>query len=142
MDNKNRELLESVIQNRLMRAEISDGEEDALAFKEAMSALDKAIELDKLKASHDEQVEKLKIEKERLKVETEKNLRDEASKKEEAKKERMVQIATFLVGLFGGAAIDYFAKKKFAKLICEFEKDYTFTTSAGKGVSGIFRWKK
>lgn len=142
MDAKNRELLESVITNRLMRAEIAEGEEDAQAFKEAMSALDKAIELDKLKASHGEQVEKLKIENERLKVENEKNLRDEASKKEEAKKDRLVQIGTFLVGLVGGATIDYFTKKKFAKLICEFEKDYTFTTSAGRGLSSIFRFKK
>ena len=142
MEDKNRQLLESVITNRLMRAEIADGEEDAQAFKEAMAALDRAIELDKLKASHDEQVEKTKIEQERLKVENEKNLRDEASKKDEAKKDRLVQIATFLTGLVGGAAIDYFTKKRFAKLICEFEKDYTFTTLAGRSLSDLFRSKR
>ena len=33
-------------------------------------------------------------------------------------------------------------KKAFAKIICEFEKDYTFTTSAGRALSGLFRFKK
>lgn len=31
-------------------------------------------------------------------------------------------------------------RKMFAKLICEFEKDYTFTTSAGKSLSKIFKF--
>ena len=142
MDVKNRELLESVITNRLMRAEIADGEEDSQAFKEAMAALDKAIELEKLKYSHDEQVEKLKIENERLKVERDKNLRDEAARKEEAKRERIFKIATIIVEIFGAAAFDYFVKVKFAKLICTFERDYTFTTHAGKSISDYFRFKR
>lgn len=31
-------------------------------------------------------------------------------------------------------------RKMFVKLICEFEKDYTFTTSAGKSLSKIFKF--
>ena len=144
MDAKNRELLEGVIEDRLRRAQLSDPENevDKQVFKEAMDALSKQIELDKIDASHEEQLAKLKIENERLKAECEKNLRDEATKKSEAKKDRWVQIGTFGAGLLIAPAIEYGFKKGFAKLICEFEKDYTFTTSAGRGLSSLFRFKK
>lgn len=144
MDNKNRELLESVIEERLTRVRIAEpgNEEDAQAFEEAMAALDKAIELYRLEASHDEQIEKLKIENERLKVENEKNLRDEAAKKKEAKNDRIVQVVTFGAGLVLGPTIDYFFKSGFARYICEFEKDYNFITTPGKSLSSIFRFNK
>lgn len=144
MEDKNRKLLESVIEDRLKRAEISQpgNEEDKQVFKEAMEALSKKIELDKIEVSHDEQVEKLKIENERLKAECDKNLRDEAAKKKEANKDRLVQVGLFVAGLTIGELVDYLKKKAFARDICEFEKDYTFTTHAGKGLSSLFRWKK
>ena len=144
MEDKNRKLLESVIEDRLKRAEISQpgNEEDKQVFKEAMEALSKKIELDKIEVSHDEQVEKLKIENERLKAECDKNLRDEAAKKKEAIMGYGVQVGLFLLGITLGELIDYRKKMGFAKEICEFEKDYTFTTHAGKGLSSIFRFKK
>lgn len=144
MEDKNRKLLEEVIQERLTRVQIAEpgNEDDKQAFKEAMEALNKKIELDKLEASHDEQVEKLKIENERLMTEREKNLRDEAAKKEEAKKDRLVQIGLFLAGLTLGELVDYLKKMKYAKHICEFEKDYTFTTHAGRRLSDLFQFKK
>lgn len=38
--------------------------------------------------------------------------------------------------------IDASCKRAFAKLLCEFEKDYSFTTMAGKSLSGLFKFKK
>ncbi len=144
MDDKNRKLLESVIEDRLKQAEISQpgSEEGKQVFKEAMEALGKKIELDKIEVSHDEQVEKLKIENERLKTERDKNLRDEAAEKKEAIIGYSIQVGLFLLGMTLGEYLDYRKKMGFAKEICEFEKDYTFTTQAGKGTSGLFRWKK
>ena len=144
MEDKNRELLESVIEDRLRRAQLSDpdNEGDKQVFKEAIEALKMKVELEKIDASHQEQLEKLKIENERLKVECEKNLRDEAAKKTEAKKDRWVQIGIFGAGLIVAPIIEHISKKGFARYICEFEKDYTFTTSPGRSLSGLFRFKK
>lgn len=144
MDKRNKDLLSEVIKDRLDRALIEDPENegDKQLFKEAMEALNKQIELDKIEVSHDEQLEKLRIENERLKAECEKNLRDEAAKKSEAKKDRWVQIGLFVAGLALGESIDYAKKKGFARYICNFEKDYTFTTSPGRSLSGLFRFKK
>lgn len=33
-------------------------------------------------------------------------------------------------------------KKAFARMLCEFEKDYNFTTMAGKSLSGLFKFRK
>lgn len=33
-------------------------------------------------------------------------------------------------------------KTSFAKLMCDFERDYTFTTTAGRSLSGLFKFKK
>lgn len=144
MDDKNKALLNDVIKDRLDRVLISDPENegDKQIFKEAMEAINKQIELDKIQTSHEEQLEKLKMENEKLKAENEKHLRDEAAKKSEAKKDRWVQIGLFAGGLLLGEGIDYAKKMGFARHICDFEKDYTFTTSAGRGLSSLFRFKK
>lgn len=144
MDDKNRALLERVIEDRLRRSELADPtkEEDKVAFKEAMDALSKQIELDKIDASHEEQLEKLKIENERLKAECEKNLRDEAARKSEAKKDRWVQIGTFGAGMLLGPTLEYIFKSAFARYICEFEKENTFISTPGRTLSDVFRFKK
>ena len=38
--------------------------------------------------------------------------------------------------------IDMRCKTTFAHMLCEFEKDYNFTTMAGKSLSGLFKFKK
>ena len=137
MDEKNRELLNEVIEDRLERALSSDGtlDEDKQVFKEAMDAVNKQIELDKIEASYKAEMKKMEIENER-------NLREEISKKEEAKKDRWVQVGIFGGGLLLGPVIEVCCKKVYARMLCEFEKDYTFTTTAGRGLSSLFRFKK
>lgn len=136
MDARNRDLLAEVIEDRLEKALSSYGDDGSdLAFKEAMDAVSKQIELDKIDASREE-VEK------KLKVEEEKNLREDSTKKEEAGKDRVTQICIFAAGLVLGPVIEVACKRGYAKMLCEFEKDYTFTTTAGRGLSGLFRFKK
>ena len=38
--------------------------------------------------------------------------------------------------------IDMRCKTTFAHMLCEFEKDYNFTTMAGKSLSGLFKFRK
>lgn len=56
-------------------------------------------------------------------------------------KDRIVKIAEIGAAIIAVPLIDAGCKKAFAKLICEFEKDYTFTTSAGKTLANLFRFK-
>lgn len=56
-------------------------------------------------------------------------------------KDRIVKIVEIGATIIAVPLIDAGCKKAFAKLICEFEKDYTFTTSAGKTLANLFRFK-
>lgn len=53
-------------------------------------------------------------------------------------KHKYIALAT---GIIVTPMIDYGVKKVLAKMLCEFEKDYTFTTSAGKSLMGMFKFK-
>lgn len=136
MTERNNELLDQVIENRLEQVLYPDAssEEDKHAFKEAMEALNKKIELEKIETSHRDQITKLEMEKER-------NHRDEIVKIEEAKRDRIVQIGLFVGGAVLSPLIERWIKTGYAKMLCEFEKDYTFTTSAGRALSSLFRFK-
>lgn len=137
MDANNKELLTKVINNRLEKALAADPEkeENRVAFKEAMDALSKQIELDKLEASNRELIKKMEMEEKQ-------NLRAEIVKIEEAKKERFLQIGLFVGGAVVAPIVERWIKTGYAKMLCEFEKDYTFTTTAGRALSGLFRSKK
>lgn len=126
MEIKNRELLDEVIENRLTRAlqKGDDADEARTIFDEAMMAIDRQVKLDEIEASKNEQV------------------RNEELKKEEAKKDRWVRCAEIGVILLAAPIVDTLCKKAYAKMLCEFEKDYTFTTTAGRSLSGLFRFKK
>ena len=39
-------------------------------------------------------------------------------------------------------AMDYFAKDRFMKKLCTWERDQTFTTTPGRSISSFFRWNK
>jgi hypothetical protein len=137
METVNKELLSKVIKNRLEEALklTPEASSDSRAFKEAMDAVSKQIELDKIEQSRQEQIE-------RMKMEHDKNLRDEFAKRDEARKDRFVQIGIFTAGLILSPLIETACKRGYAHMICEFEKDYTFTTTAGRQLSGLFRFKK
>ena len=138
MMNENMYLLDKVIKNRLEQVQQPDGgsDEDKQAFREAMEALNKKIELEKIEVSHLEQIKRMEMEKEQ-------NLRDEIVKVGEAKKDRWVQIFLFVGGALLVPAVDHLRTNNYIKKLCNFEKDYTFTTSAGRGLtSSLFRFKK
>lgn len=137
MGSDNKKLLSEVITKNLEYVLENDAnsEESKTRFKEAMEAISKQTEVYKAEQSHFEQMERMKAEEIRSRQEAE-------SKKEEAAKDRWTQIGIFGAGLIASPLIDVLCKKAYAKMICEFEKDYSFTTSAGRALSGLFKFKK
>lgn len=110
-----KELLEETVKNRLEQVAGDDvtEEEKKQAFDEAMKAADRVIEIEKVEAEKDG--------------------------KKTNKILKYVEMVAVPVGL---ATLDYIFKTRFATRICNFEKDYTFTTQAGRSVSQFFRWRK
>ena len=137
MNNENRELMEKVVKDRLEAVLDSsvEPEEAKRLFDEAMKAVDRQLESDKLDISYSEHVEKLESEKE-------KDSRDAEFRKEEAKKERWIRIGEFAAMLVLAPIIETTCKKAFAKLICNFERTDSFYTTAGRSLSSLFRFKK
>lgn len=206
MKKENRELLESLINNRLDTA--LKNSENEQAFKDAMAAIDRQLELDKkeleieklrMAQEHDRQRDEMKhqfdIENEANRQEHELNaaeLRQQfellmqdnknnadnkrqaealdhefnlevikqkykmkemniSKKIEEAKlklendqaaKDRLVKCGEIALAVIVTPMIEAGCKKAFAKMICDFEKDYNFTTMAGKSLNALFKFRK
>ena len=66
---------------------------------------------------------------------------DRATNMKDLNAEQRSKLLTLITGVAITPVIDYGVKKVFAKMLCEFEKDYTFTTTAGKTLSSIFKFK-
>lgn len=129
---ENIKLLEDVIKNRLEITEDDvESEESKRAFKEAMEAIDKMIQLEKLEVSKLEVENKERLEREKF----------EKSNREQKKNDilRIVEVVAVPVGLF---VMDCLFKRYYMRSVCNFEKDYTFTTTPGKSISGLFKFKK
>lgn len=126
MDEKNRELLTEVTNDRLNKALTYDvgSDESKVAFKEAMEAVDRQIELSKQDANSKEQEE------------------ENLNKKKNAKWDRWIRIGEITLAMIAVPVMDHLFKRRYVRDVCTFEKDYTFTTSAGRGTSSLFRFKK
>lgn len=57
-------------------------------------------------------------------------------------KDRMVKFVEIGTAVVLAPLIEVGCKKAFAHMICEFEKNDSFTTMAGKSLSGLFKFKK
>ena len=127
MDEKNKGLLTEVIEDRLNTALTSEvgSDESKIAFKEAMEAVDRQIELSKLDASSQEQAEEKLV------------------KEKNAKWDRWIRCGELALAMIAVPVMDHLFKRRYMKDVCMFEKDYTFTTTPGKqGSSSLFRFKK
>lgn len=124
MDDKNRELLSEVIEQRLEFVLDSDvgSDEAKTAYKEAMEAIDRQTELSRLDASREEQI------------------RNEEFKAKEAKKERIFKWVELGAIAIAVPVTKELVKLAFAKLVMRFETTDSFTTTPGKSTSGFFRF--
>ena len=57
-------------------------------------------------------------------------------------KDRIVKFVEIGTAVVLAPLIEAGCKKAFAHMICEFEKNDSFTTMAGKSLSGLFKFKK
>ena len=59
-----------------------------------------------------------------------------------ARNEMLVKGIEIAAAVLVTPLIDMKCKTTFAQMLCEFEKDYNFTTMAGKSLSGLFKFRK
>ena len=67
---------------------------------------------------------------------------DRQNELDKDKKDRMVKVVEIGMAVVAAPLIEAACKKGFARMICEFEKDYNFTTMAGKSLSSLFKFRK
>ena len=59
-----------------------------------------------------------------------------------ARNEMLIKGIEIAAAVIVAPLIDTRCKTTFAHMLCEFEKDYNFTTMAGRSLSGLFKFKK
>ena len=59
-----------------------------------------------------------------------------------ARNEMLIKGVEIAAAVIVAPLIDTRCKTVFAHMLCEFEKDYNFTTMAGKSLSGLFKFRK
>lgn len=116
MNASNKALLETLINDRLKKAIDSETKdtERKQSFEEAMNAIEQQTRMNDVTDSHDRETSNDRIFK-------------------------WVELAATIVLV---PIIDIVGKRAFARDICNFEKDYTFTTSAGRSLGNLFHFKK
>lgn len=109
-----KEKLESEMLARLDTIEIIESKDGQdRNFKEAMELADRIIDIEKFE--------------------------NEKKEKEKSRLIKCIEVAAVPAGLF---VLDCIFKRYYMRQICNFEKDYTFTTTPGKSIGSIFRFKK
>ena len=169
MNDESKTLLDKVIENRLKQALNSKAEDEGVnvAFKQAMDALDRKLELAKIDDSYEQAMRKQELAEQEVtkkyelaEQELEKKqeqLEQEAKKleleeQELIKKQELARQEAKINWIIRGVELglitlvvpwmQYRHNKKFAMMMCNFEKDYTFTTSAGRSLSRLFKFGK
>lgn len=67
---------------------------------------------------------------------------DRQAELDKGKNEKIMKLVEIGAAIVVAPLIEAGCKKAFARMICEFEKDYSFTTTAGKTLSALFKFKK
>ena len=166
MNETNRELLDQVINQNLSNALNADeGSEEAKAyFRQAMDAIDRQINLNKVDCAYQESYDKLEaeksrideiekekiaIEKQKLEIENEKSEidkqnreQDEKFKAEEARNNLILRGVEIACGVIVTPIISYALNRGLSKVIMRWEEGNTFTTTPGKSLRGMFQFKK
>ena len=129
------ELLEKVMNDRLTKAidERLDPEERSKALEEGLEVADRYIQLEKIEL--DESIQLRKIE-----LDESIQLRKIEDTEKENNKNRTIKYIEVAVPV-GLLILDGLFKRYFMRQVCNFEKDYTFTTTPGRSISGLFRFK-
>lgn len=83
--------------------------------------------------------EKLRIESEKLRLDNQKSVNNYNLEQDKLRTQRLLKVLEVTAAVVLTPMIDNKFRTKFAKLICNFEKDYNFTTTAGRSLSKLFK---
>ena len=164
MKDTNMDLLEQVIEKKLTNIaedNFHELEEKKTEFNQAMEAIDKLNQMKRFESDEKQKVFNRKLEKAKFEQTSEKARTDYVleekklntncaleEKKLEAnaeqnKKNYFIDIAEKIGVPIACAIGGFFAQQYYMKNVCQFEKDYTFTTTPGKNIiRNLFSWKK
>lgn len=120
---------------------LDDGEEPEArnqAHKKLTEVTDRLIKLGQMEAESLEAETKLKLEENKIKLDETKF----ENSKEDTKKSNVIRWVEVVAVPVGILVLDFAFKRSFATRVCNFEKDYTFTTTAGRSISGLFKFKR
>ena len=67
---------------------------------------------------------------------------DRQNEMDKDKRDKVIKVLEIGTAVVAAPLIEAACKKGFARMICEFEKDYNFTTMAGKSLSALFKFRK
>ena len=108
-----------------------DAKERASAHKLEMEATDRLMKLEQAIASSEEAKKRALLEQQKYEHSLEEH--------KKANVIRWFEVAAVPVGVL---VLDHLFKQVYMIRVNDFEKDYTYTTSAGKAISGLFKFKK
>ena len=83
--------------------------------------------------------EKLKLDAEKIRLENQKSVNNYNLEQDKLRTQRLLKILEVTAAVVLTPMIDNKFRTKFAKMICNFEKDYNFTTTAGRSLSKLFK---
>lgn len=118
--------LEKELENKL---EIEDKKNEIQRIKNELE-INAKKEVDK---------EKLRIESEKLRLDNQKSVNNYNLEQDKLRTQRLLKVLEVTAAVVLTPMIDNKFRTKFAKLICNFEKDYNFTTTAGRSLSKLFK---
>ena len=112
----------------------------------------KEIELERIKLERERMIlenetkkeielERIRIENEKIELESKKNCDNCKVEREKIKSDAILKVVEVSATVFVAPILENKFRNAFAKLICNFEKDYNFTTTAGRSLSSLFKFK-
>ncbi len=173
MNESNRELLDQVINtslNNALQAEAGSDESKAY-FRQAMDAIDRQINLNKVDCAYQESYDKLEaersridevekqkieienqkleVEREKIEIEKQKNEieklnceQEDKFRTEEARNNMIFKGIEIVCGCIVAPMVGYGVNRGLSKLIMRWEDGSTFVTTPGKALRGMFQFKK
>ena len=117
---------------------------EAMKIAEVINNIDKQeTELEKtkmdIKCRENSDDIKAKIERDRLNADVQNSCIEHDIEKSKNNSQTALRVLEIAAAVVVAPIVEHKFRKGFAKMICEFEKDYNFTTTAGRSLSKLFK---
>lgn len=117
---------------------------EAMKIAEVINNIDKQeTELEKtkmdIKCRENSDDIKARIERDRLNADVQNSCIEHNIEKSKNNSQTALRVLEIAAAVVVAPIVEHKFRKGFAKMICEFEKDYNFTTTAGRSLSKLFK---